>query len=228
MSHYAVAVFSDDGNFDRLLKRYDENNEQYFVFAPEQDITGKYDSFIKRNPDLDYTFNDYVDAFEYIKIDDTYGHMYNPFGYWDWYVLDGRDYLFDLKDGAKLDDGFCHYRKNDYNWYPYSDDDDADEAAKFWDNYIEVDNPNIPVPGIYKREYYLERYKTKEQYIKEACRTVPYAFITPDGVWHAPGMVGWFGISNETDESANKYIEEWDAWISSDENPYVSLVDCHI
>ena len=57
---------------------------------------------------------------------------------------------------------------------------------------------------------------------------MPYAFITPDGKWHAPGRVGWFAISDESADDWNKYVEEWDAFLASDGNPYVSIVDCHI
>lgn len=56
----------------------------------------------------------------------------------------------------------------------------------------------------------------------------PYAFITPDGVWHAPGRVGWFAMSDDTPESTKEYLKEWRKFIASDENPFVNFVDVHI
>lgn len=225
MSHYAVAVFSDDGDFDQLLEKYNECNDKYFVFKPADDVRESYERFKLNNPESDYTFRDFVAAFNYILVDGQYGHMVNPHGYWDWYTLDGKDFLFDLKPEATLEEFSSDYRKNDYDWYP-DNRCDAKDAEEFWDEYIA--KTDVEVPGLYTRNYYLERYRTKEQFVKEESRTIPYAFITPDGQWHSAGVVGFFGLSDETAESANKYAEEWDAWIQSEANPYVNLVDCHI
>ena len=226
MSHYAVAVFSDDGDFDRLLAPYDENNKEVFVFEPVErgKIVADFERFQENNKQ--WTLDGYMEAFGYIEKDGQYGYEHNPNGYWDWYSLDGRDYMFDVKDGAEMDDRECCYRKNDIEWYPDASEDE-DDAADFWDSFV-GENAIAEPPGVWNKQYYLDRSKTKEQYVKELRRTVPYAFVTPDGVWHAPGVVGYFATSDETAESSDRYAEEWDAWIASDANPYVSLVDCHI
>ena len=226
MSHYAVAVFSYDRDFDRLLKPYDEADESYFVFEPVdyKDILSDYKNFKKHNPK--WTLDQYIDNFKYFEKDGQWGYLHNPQGYWDWYSLDGKDYLFDLKEDAEFEDGIWDYKKSDYNWYPDCEQDKKD-AEEFWDDFIGKDAIAQP-PGLWNKQYFLDRYKTKEQYVKESGRTVPYAFITPDGVWHSPGRVGSFAISDETAEDWDRYVKEWDAWIASDEDPYVSLVDCHI
>ena len=223
MSHYAVAVFSDDGDFDRLLEPYDENNKKYFEFVPKafEVIEADFNNFKKQNKG--WTLQMYIENFGYIEEDGAWGYRHNPNGYWDWYTLDGKDYMFPLKDEYDCDGPL---RKNDYDWYPINPDEKED-AEDFWDDFIE-DGAIASPPGIWNRKYFLERYKTKEQYVKEMCRTVPYAFITPDGVWHAPGRVGWFASSDETAEDWNAFVKEWDRFIRSDSNPYVSLVDCHI
>ena len=230
MSHYAVAVFSDDCRFDDLLAPYGENNKNEFEFKSVEyaKILEDFKEFQKHNSV--WTLEMYLDEFGYHQKDGQWGYECNPHGYWDWYSLDGKDYLFDLKEWKELDsssdDWEGYYRKNDYDWYPDDSEAEAD-AIDFWDSFV-GDGAFAEPPGLWSRQYYLERYKTKEQYVKECKRVVPYAFITPDGVWHAPGRVGWFASSDETAEGHNKYIEEWDAWINSDANPYVSLVDCHI
>ena len=226
MSHYAVAVFSDDGDFDRLLAPYNENGEKYYVFEPVgmENIVEKYKKFKQKNPS--WTLDMYINNFGYVEHEGQWGYWHNPQGYWDWYSLDGKDYMFDLKDDVELPDGAWDYRKNDYDWYPDTTDD-VKESAEFWDRYIDGDE-NEGYPSILNRQYYRERYKTRKQYLKEMSRTLPWAFITPDGVWHSAGTVGWFAESDETSEDADRYAKEWDAWIASDENPYVNLVDCHI
>ena len=226
MSHYAVAVFSDDGDFDSLLKPYNENDREEFVFAvvPYETIQSEFQKFKKQNPS--YTLNMYIKLYKYEQNNGQWGYWHNPHGYWDWYSLDGRSYMYDLKDGVELSEDEYDYRKNDYDWYP-EDKENTEEDAEFWDVYISGGKED-GYPSLWSREYYLERYKTREQFLKEMALIVPYAFITPDGVWHAPGEVGPFATSSETAESFNKYVKEWEAWIASDENPYVNLVDCHI
>ena len=55
-----------------------------------------------------------------------------------------------------------------------------------------------------------------------------WAVLTPDGIWHEPGQMGWFGISsNEMNE------DEWDAKFREylktlDKDIILTLVDCHI
>ena len=226
MSHYAVAVFSDDGDFDRLLKPYDENNRDEYEFEPVdyQEIVARFESFAKQNNG--WTLDMYLKNMGYIQRDGQWGYEHNPNGYWDWYSLDGRDYMYDAKNGAIRDSGVGAYRKNDIDWY--ADDPEAEaDAEDFWDSFV-GENAFAEPPGLWNKKYYLDRYGTKEQYVKEWKRTIPYAFITPDGVWHSAGRVSWFATSDETAESADRYAAEWDAWIASDANPYVNLVDCHI
>lgn len=225
MSHYAVAVFSNDCDFESLLAPYNESDKKYFRFEqkPYKEIVADFKKFKKMNPK--WTLDMYIDKFSYVRHNGRWGYMHNPNGFWDWYSIDGKDYLFDPKDGVSLKDDEYYYRKNDINWYPDNSGCES-EAREFWEKFVE--NGDDEIESFWSRKYYLERYKTKEQYIKESCRLIPYAFITPDGVWHAPGRVGFFATSDETAESADQYAYEWDRWIANEDNPYVSLVDCHI
>jgi len=226
MSHFAVAVFSDDADFARLLAPYNEANENYFVFQPVgmEKIRSDFEKFKKENPS--WTFDMYLKAYNYVEHEGQWGYFHNPNGFWDWYSLDGREYMYDVKADADIDEYDWNYRKNDYDWYPQNDVD-VEEAEEFWDTYIAGDEKE-GYPSIWSKQYYIDRYKTKEQYIKEMSRTLPWAFITPDGVWHSAGRCGWFACSDETAEDADRYAKEWDEWIASDANPYVNLVDCHI
>lgn len=226
MSHYAVAVFADDEDFDRLLTPYNENNKDEFEFnaVPYDKILEDFEHFKKMNPA--YTLDMYIDAYNYKQHDGKWGYWHNPHGYWDWYSLDGKDYLFEPKNGVFLSEDQYNYRKNDIEWYPDDTEAKAD-ADDFWETFI-GENACASPPGLWSREYFINRYKTKEQYVKEMGRTIPYAFITPDGAWHSAGTVGWFATSDETAEDSDRYAKEWDEWLASDANPYVNLVDCHI
>ena len=226
MSHYAVAVFADDGDFDRLLRPYDVKDRDYFEFVAVEyaDIASRFERFHQHNPL--WSFAEFINQFGYVRENGQWGYYCNKQGYWDWYSLDGRDYMFSLKDGVKLSDGAFDYHKNDYDWLA-EDEAAAEDAAEFWDDFIGETKLAEP-PGIWDRNYFIKRYKNKERYVEEMRRTIPYAFITPDGVWHSAGRVGSFASSNETVEDADQYIQEWDNWIASDANPYVNLVDCHI
>lgn len=57
---------------------------------------------------------------------------------------------------------------------------------------------------------------------------IPIAFVTPDGVWHEAGTVGWFATCNDTPESWAKHIKEFKEFLAAPGDEYVSFVDCHI
>lgn len=181
MSHYAIAVFSndpDDYSFDKLLEKYDEADERFFTkhIVSKEDVLKKYTEFVILNPK--WSFDDYLENHCYKKDDDgNYYYMYNDDARYDYYTLDARDYIYNLKDNVQLEH---RNRKNDYN-YEYCNG------------------------AIY-----------------------PYAYVTPDGEWHAPGRVGWFASSTETEEEWQAYLKELKEYLNNDDNPYVSFVDCHI
>ena len=57
----------------------------------------------------------------------------------------------------------------------------------------------------------------------------PYAFVDADGHWHEPGPMGWFGISDATDEDMAKYDAEWEEVLKNHgEDWYCTVLDCHI
>lgn len=56
-----------------------------------------------------------------------------------------------------------------------------------------------------------------------------YAVVLPDGSWHAPGEVGWFGFSTESESDYEKWINEFeDRFIKPNMDLILTLVDCHI
>lgn len=181
MSHYAVAVFSDDQNFDSLLAKFNECDKNYFVFTevPYEKIEEEYKEFVKKN--VQYSLRMFIENEYYEQHNGKWGYWSNPNAKYDYYSIDGMDYLFDPKPGVEISNEDYYYHKNDLD------------------------------------------YKLNDKY-----REIPYAFVTPDGEWHSPGKVLWFGISTDTEEQWNEYEKEWDAYIMSDANPFVTIADFHI
>ena len=58
-----------------------------------------------------------------------------------------------------------------------------------------------------------------------------WAVLTPDGVWHEPGRVGWFACDDATAESRREWAAKFHETLVA---PYekagarVVMVDCHI
>ena len=232
MSHYCVAVFCnepDDMSFDELLAPYSETDEKYMEFVPSENLEERYQKYKEKNPETTMDFEEFAEDYCGCELrDGIWGRVYNPNAKWDWYTLDGREDIFENIPGQKPEGNYYRYRKNQLNFYPKID---LTKESIFWDHYVEqkpIPEGSEPPCSFFKREFYLERYGSKEQYLKEMGTVTPYAFVTPDGEWHAPGNMGWFACSDETAESTNEYIEEWYMFINSSDNPYVSFVDCHI
>lgn len=226
MSHYAVAIFADsprDEAFDELMDPYSENDERYFIFEPVSDdeLLQHWEKFKAQNPSWKYS--DWLNEC-YTLRDGRYGHWYNPYGYYDYYALDARAYMYHPLPGFQ-DKHEDFFRKSEIDWFAKDPDNDFSEQEwrEKWREYSTRGH------GLCTPEYYHERYQTEEQFVAEMMRPwLPYAFVTPDGKWHAPGRVGWFACSDETAESMDAYYAEWIDFIKNAPDCYVSLADCHI
>ena len=142
---------------------------------------------------------------------------YNPDSKYDYYTEGGRS-LF-TKDGEELDEA----RLGDVqfgiiqDWY--------DDAIEFWNSTIVGDERTF-----YNKERFKEKYGSAEKYAKTVSTFTTYAVVTPDGVWHAPGNVGWFGMSSETEDEWNDWVSNYYERFFKDADPdlILTMVDCHI
>lgn len=224
MSHYSVAIFhTENQDIKDLLAPYDENLkvDPYIRYTKAEAIDyvrknfvgygvgdGKSDEecwdFLAREYDykIDYNGNIYS--------------TYNPNSKWDYYSLGGwciGEYIED--DDVKVKDIVFLQNKEEY-----------DDAIEFWNENIIGDGGN----NFYKKEYYINRYKTAEKYAEYCSSFHTYAVITPDGKWHSPGEVGWFATSSESDE---EYTDWWEHYKerfidAADPEWILTIVDCHI
>ena len=56
-----------------------------------------------------------------------------------------------------------------------------------------------------------------------------YAVLDVNGMWHEPGKMGWWAISNATDEDTENFTTNYLNFFDGYEDYwYVTLVDCHI
>lgn len=183
---------------------------------------------------------------------------YNPQSKWDYWVIGGRwnnellvkDTAEDIIIGSPslLDLGSVHrVAPKGYTWCEGARIKDIEfkkkiefensynKAIRFWELYVEGQEPKneeekeLIKYELYKKEYYIERYETKEKYAELESQFSPFAFLDKKG-WHAQGQMGWFGIDNSTKDSEKLFIKKFQEEISKPENQdyYLIIVDCHI
>lgn len=176
------------------------------------------------------------------EITGKYGYWENPNAKWDWWTVGGRwSNSLILKSGQNAD---AAQIKDIF----FLEDEKVDEKLT-----VTIEGFKVPAPiapsfqivashasqswdevmdgkGFYKPEYFQKRYGDKEGFIKEQLSFSTYAVVTPDGEWHEPGEMGWFGVSSASPEEAQRFSNSYyDTFIkTADPNHYLVLVDCHI
>ncbi|MFA5485427.1 MAG: hypothetical protein WC260_04240 [Candidatus Pacearchaeota archaeon] len=175
----------------------------------------------------------------------------NPNAKWDWYQIGGRwSGLLKLKPGANSGDYGERSWTNKNEIIPEHkvdtakvkdidfsiDEKEYNKAIRFWELKIEEDTPknkeeeDLLKSDWYKKEYYTERYNSKEQYAQLTTEFGTYAVITPDGLWHSKGNMGWWGYSSESNNEAKQwYMSFKEKFIdTADPEWTLTVVDCHI
>lgn len=84
--------------------------------------------------------------------------------------------------------------------------------------------------SFYSEEYLRKKYPTEEAYIKRMTCFNTYAVITPNGEWHEPGTMGWWGITNTSPEQESEFQDSYEERFIKRANPEwtMTIVDCHI
>ncbi len=222
MSHFCVAVVTKDINkLKEILDPYSENLE----VEPYIDEEGEESS-------------------------------YNPKSKWDWYEIGGRynnrivvdktnknvvegggfGLSMDLSNnvegepnlkrvnGARIKD--IHFDKMGGNY---------DEAIRYWELVVEGKEPQNDKEkemirwNLYKPEYYIEQYGTKEKYAKQKSMFSTWALVDEKD-WYEQGEMGWFAMSDATQDSRTSFVDKFQEYINSPEHQdeYMIIVDCHI
>lgn len=176
---------------------------------------------------------------------------YNPKSKWDWYQIGGRWYgLLKLNTGCKGERGEKSWLNKDkiigHNFVDsarikdidFSIDQESDEykrALRFWEINIEKERPKDDEEkneywSMYRKEYYTERYRSKEDYATKMCTISTFAVIDINGMWYEKGEMGWFGFDSATGEDALNWDEGYFERFIKNQNPntIMTIVDCHI
>ncbi len=250
MSHFAVLVISKKKNeVDDLLAPFDENLEvESYVRTTREELLEEAkemrETLSKKTAEEKANFLSWqkaicnaitdeqlLDAYceESDKFDEQ-GNLlstYNPNTQWDWYVVGGRwnNYL-KTKNGQNVNS--CKLKDIDFT----SDSKAYEEYKRFWELVVEhvplKDGEEKPF-NFETEEYYKDTYKTKENFAKLNSMFSTYAILTPDGVWHAPGKIGWWGMSTESGNEWVDWITTYENFLKEQNQEYTAtIVDCHI
>lgn len=170
---------------------------------------------------------------------------FNPDAQWDWYQIGGRwAGALLLKPGATGAPGDPSWtregesaeqiygngrrcdvaRVQDVDWAAM-DAAAKQNAGERWDRVVERGEPAWAVNG----KELIETYGTREAYVAAASWS-PYAVLDQDGEWHAPGKMGWFGMSSESADEAQAFESSfYERFVKdAEENTIVVVVDCHV
>lgn len=254
MSHFTVGVITRDPyNVDYLLRPYDENGTDYYIKELYMSKEDYINSYKNEHPDTTLTDEQIYatanDMYTGIEKDGIYDY-YNPDAKWDWYEIGGRwSNSLKVKKDAQFNMG-GHYGKmgtpegkGRYRWVDAAplceiewdlmntvSPEQKKKASEFWDKYVLNQDPNYDAKFAYKREYYLDRYKTKEEYIKRTNIFTTHDLLVEDRGWITVGDMGWFGCDGSTYDSETDYIKQFYDIVKAPEyqNYWFVVVDCHI
>lgn len=229
MSHYAVAVFHrNDQNIEELLAPFDENMavEPYISYTRQEAIDYARKNYKSAAGKTDDECWQMVAEDEQTDADGNIYSTYNKQSKWDWWTEGGRWSGMLRLNGQPVDSG----RFGDLE-FPF-DQEVYERSLRFWD--VAVDHkparPGEDFHPFYKEEYYRDYYGDRETYAKQMAEFSTYAVLTPDGEWHAPGRMGWWGCSSESgDESKDWYGHYKERFLdTADPDWILTIVDCHI
>lgn len=171
---------------------------------------------------------------------------YNPDSKWDWYSEGGRwggelaikPSSQDEYDGEERVDR-AYVRDIDWEKMNSLDPEDYERRKRLWKHYVEKE----PWPEgtseeakqefkyvLESSEYFKEKYKTFEGYIRSASTWTTFAVLDAEGEWHEPGKMGWFGCSSASTEDERNWDESYYDNFLKDlpEDAELIVLDCHI
>ena len=229
MSHFTVAIFHrPDQDIKTLLAPYDECKqvEPYVQHTRQEAIEYARQHFRSMEGKTDEECWAYMADGNQTDAEGNIYSTYNPDSKWDWWEEGGRWNGMLKAHGERVNSA----RLGDIDFTP--DPEAYASALRFWDVVVEH-QPALPGEdyfSIYNEQYYREYYGDRETYARHMTQFSTYAVITPDGVWHEKGRMGWWGCSSETGEEAKDWEEHFKERFLDGADPdlILTLVDCHI
>ena len=228
MSHFNVAVFTrKPDDLPALLDPFNEDVDATSPYAAfEEDEDGELNEALGKR-----------------------GYWHNPNAKWDWWLLGGRwRGQLKLKEGRTGAYGETSWMNKDtpvdvtrcdmalVSDCDLTDDPEAyEQALRAWEILVEgaplrAGENETDFLRLYKPEYYIRQYGTKENYAHSLSMFHTFAFVSADGEWHETGAMGWFGIDSSTVESRESYQAQFAKYLKEAEKQglYISIVDMHV
>ena len=245
-----------DETKEAIINSAKERKERVLQRKEKGEELDKYDiEYLNANTDEElYKLQIYEDE----SYDKNGNHLttYNPNSKWDWYEIGGRwNKILLVKEEVKdIEEGTPSWGNLDsinkkapegFKWVTGAKIKDIEfekaiefnntynKSIRFWELYGQEpqneEEKEMIKWEIYKKEYYIERYETKENYAKINSIFTTWALLDEKG-WHEKGEMGWFAIANDTKDSELLFIEKFTETIQKPENQdkYLVIVDCHI
>lgn len=256
MSHFSVAVFSEDGgkSVEELLAPYHEFectgiDDEY---VKDVDVTEKireyYDEEETEQIFIDfckgwYRYNDIVFEGENPDISGKHKYGYiiadksgevvkvvertNPNKKWDWWTVGGR-----FRGIGMIGENGSKMKDIKFEL----DKSVYEKSKREWELIVEDQEPitqeeeRIKKFHFFNKKYYVERYHNKETYAKNNATFGTFAVVLPDGSWHEKGEMGWWGVSSETADESFDWDTHFKEMFLDTANPEwtLTVVDCHI
>ena len=222
MSHFSVAVFSTDGDYEKLLAPFNENLE---VEANEE---GALMTTYNPNSKWDwYVVGGRWSGMLIVK-DDAEGERgsLGVFGY-------DREKEIPAPPGYRYVD---HAKVSDIEW-DVMREVELQERKMIWKQYMDEYAEKMLYAKTEEEKEFERRWLrmkygipfdvTEEKYLANSTGFTTFAVITPDGEWHERGAMGWFGVvQGEDEEWDEKYKERF--LDTADPDWYLTVIDCHI
>lgn len=217
-------------------KKYLEDPEGYLADCDnEHHINYLKNEFPKR---LAYTDEEcYQDGIRYYEEKNILPNgdvvsYYNPDSKWDWYEIGGRwdGLIINAVTGKECNSAKVSDIKNTF------DDDTYKKAIRFWELYIEGQEPQNNAEKemlknlFYNKEYFTKYFGSKKDYAKCQASFTTYALIDEYGLWHEKGKMGWWGISDQTEDAEVKWLKKYEEYLKDARKKgyWITIVDCHI
>ena len=225
MSHFTVAVIHEpEQSVRELLAPYEE---VLHVDPESQEDKERVIRFARHSLEDCHNLSDeecWQKATEEYELgSDGLIRIPNPQGKWDWWTIGGR-WTNELltKTGEKTNEGKIADLDFSLDKKVY------EESLRQWDNL--VDGKDVLFFMSKNKEEILKVYKTREDFARVNAIFHTYAVITPDGEWHEPGEMCWFGITSASVKELKEWAENYQDRFLTHADPewMMTIVDCHI
>ncbi len=234
MSHFAVAVLHrEDQTVDELLAPFDET---VVIDLNEENSRLKNMAFARKHYSNGKEKSDEACWKRLVRANKRKGnnvmYVHNPDGEWDWWEEGGRwPGILRIKN-SKIKAFSAPVKDIDFS----PDPEKYEHALAEW-NEIVGDATTTKITENYSaaskvdaKKDLVALYHDAETYAESSALFETVAVVTPDGEWHKPGKIAWFGLISATDPELREWREKYKERFIDTADPdwILTIVDCHI